>query len=72
MCKYCNFKMNTRWGESIDCTDYENADAEVELYLHYCDVDSSYYLLGEHYPNDVLKMGWSREIKYCPFCGRKL
>jgi hypothetical protein len=64
--------MNTRWGESIDCTDYENEDAEVELYLHYCDVDSSYYLLGEHYPNGVSKMGWSHEIKYCPFCGRKL
>lgn len=72
MCKYCNFKMNTRWGESIDCIDYENADAEVGLYLHYCDADSSYYLLGEYYHNGVSKMGWSHEIKHCPFCGRKL
>lgn len=49
MCKYCNFKMNTRWGESIGCTDYYNADSDVGMYIHYSDTDKAYYLMGEYY-----------------------
>lgn len=72
MCKYCNFKMNTRWGESINCNDYENPDEEVGLYLHYSDVDKAYFLMGEYCATEVCGLGFSPEIKYCPFCGRKL
>lgn len=68
MCKYCNFKMNTHWGESINCNDYEDPDAEVGIYLHYSDADKAYYLTGEYCGG----LGWSHEIQYCPFCGRKL
>lgn len=72
MCKYCNFKMNTRWGESIDCTDYDNADSDVGIYIHYSDTEKAYYLMGEYYDKGIDKLGWSHEIKYCPFCGHKL
>ena len=68
MCKYCNFKMNSHWGESINCNDYENPDGEVGLYLYYSDVEKAYYLMGEYCGS----IGFSREIKHCPFCGRKL
>lgn len=45
MCKYCSFKMNTHWGENIDCTDYDNTDADVGMYMHYSDLDKAYYLM---------------------------
>lgn len=61
-----------RWGESIDCTDYDNADSDVGMYIHYSDTDKAYYLMGEYYDKGVDKLGWSYEIEYCPFCGRKL
>lgn len=74
MCKYCNFKMNTRWGENIDCTDYDNTDAKIGLYIHYAGSKKAYYLIGEYYYGfkGFNKLGLSHEIQYCPFCGRKL
>lgn len=72
MCKYCDFKMYTRYGESIACTDYDNADSDVGLYVYYRCADKSYYLKGEYYSEGMSKLGWSHEIQYCPFCGRKL
>lgn len=74
MCKYCNFKMNTRFVENIDCTDYDNGDSDIGMYIHYSGMDKAYYLMGEYYygAQGIDKLGWSPEIKYCPFCGRKL
>lgn len=72
MCKYCNFKMNTSWGKSIDCTDYDSVDSDVGMYIYYSYVDKAYYLMGEYYDNEIEKLGLSHEIKYCPFCVRKL
>lgn len=28
-------------------------------------------MMGEYYDKDIVKLGWSHEIKYCPFCCRK-
>lgn len=72
MCKYCNFKMKAIWGNSIDCTDYDSACSDVGIYIHYSYVDKTHYLIGEYYDNGIDKIGLSHEIKYCPFCGRKL
>ena len=59
MCKYCNFKINTSWGESIDCTDYDSADSDVGMYMyiHYSYVDKAYYLISEYYGNGIDKLG---------------